>query len=198
MGCTTCPSPRTISNIAPSLPVAGTEEPPVARMTASASKVAVVVVTTHLPGCCSRPVRRVLNEISTPAERAADTSASRTSRARSDTGKYLPASSSSFSGIPRSRSKNSRCPLSGHDRSNRRIRIGDSDMNRSGSSVRGRMLQRPPPLIRILRPPSAVRSRSKTRLRCLAAKIAATRPAAPAPTTTIGCAEGATSAPRRS
>jgi hypothetical protein len=52
--------------------------------------------------------------------------------------------------------------------------------------------------MRIFRPPSAVRSRSTTCAPRLAAKIAATRPAAPAPTMTMGCAGGATSAPRRS
>jgi hypothetical protein len=48
------------------------------------------------------------------------------------------------------------------------------------------MLQRPPPLIRIFRPPSAVRSTTITGAGPLAAKMAATSPAAPAPTTIVG------------
>ena len=46
------------------------------------------------------------------------------------------------------------------------------------------MLHRPPPLIRILRPPSLVRSMTVTEDRS-EANIAATSPAAPAPTTTV-------------
>jgi hypothetical protein len=38
------------------------------------------------------------------------------------------------------------------------------ETNCSGASVEGRILQRPPPLIKILRPPSRVRSSSRTRL----------------------------------
>jgi hypothetical protein len=45
------------------------------------------------------------------------------------------------------------------------------------------MLQRPPPLIRILRPPSGVRSSSIVEAPASAAKMAAMMPAAPAPTT---------------
>jgi len=47
------------------------------------------------------------------------------------------------------------------------------------------MLQRPPPLIRIFRPPSAVRSSRITSAPDLAAKIAAIVPAAPAPMTAM-------------
>jgi hypothetical protein len=43
------------------------------------------------------------------------------------------------------------------------------------------MLQRPPPLMRILRPPSLVRSSSSASAPAEAAKIAAIVPAAPAP-----------------
>src|SRR5574337_2090268 len=46
------------------------------------------------------------------------------------------------------------------------------------------MLHRPPPLMRILRPPSFVRSRSSVSAPLEAAKIAAMVPAAPAPMTT--------------
>jgi hypothetical protein len=46
------------------------------------------------------------------------------------------------------------------------------------------MLHRPPPLMRILRPPFFVRSRSNVSAPLEAAKIAAMVPAAPAPITT--------------
>src|SRR5262249_42573263 len=52
----------------------------------------------------------------------------------------------------------------------------------------GRTLHRPPPETRIFLPPSGVPSRRRTRRPALAAKIAATVPAAPAPTTATGSA----------
>ena len=61
---------------------------------------------------------------------------------------------------------------------------GASLTNRAGAACDGSTLQRPPPLMRILRPPSAVRS---TRVTCAPASRAATAaisPAAPAPITT--------------
>ncbi len=48
------------------------------------------------------------------------------------------------------------------------------------------MLQRPPPLMRIFRPPSSVLSMSTTSIPRRAAVSAASKPAAPAPTTTTG------------
>jgi hypothetical protein len=57
----------------------------------------------------------------------------------------------------------------------------ESVTNRLSSTRAGRMLQRPPPLMRILRPPSAVRSSSSVSAPAEAAKIAASVPAAPAP-----------------
>lgn len=59
----------------------------------------------------------------------------------------------------------------------------ESETKRASSSLDGRMLQRPPPLMRILRPPSRVRSSSKVSAPLAAAKIAARMPAAPAPIT---------------
>src|SRR5262249_43618042 len=50
-----------------------------------------------------------------------------------------------------------------------------------GAAVDGRTLQRPPPLIRIFRPPSEVRSSRVVSTSEDAAKIAAIVPAAPAP-----------------
>jgi len=61
--------------------------------------------------------------------------------------------------------------------------VGESVTNRSGASTEGRTLQRPPPLIRIFRPPSAVRSSSSVSAPWVAAKMAASVPAAPAPMT---------------
>src|SRR5437868_12200452 len=54
----------------------------------------------------------------------------------------------------------------------------------AGSTTLGRMLHRPPPLMRIFRPPSLVRSSNCTSAPARAANPAATIPAAPAPTTT--------------
>ena len=66
----------------------------------------------------------------------------------------------------------------------RRMRwAGESVTKRSGAIADGRMLQRPPPLMRIFRPPSAVRSISTTEAPADAAAMAATSPAAPAPIT---------------
>ena len=85
----------------------------------------------------------------------------------------------------RSRSKNATCSASGHERTMLRRVCGDESVtNRDSSSCAGRMLQRPPPEMRIFRPPSSVRSRSRTSAPADAAKIAAMVPAAPAPTTT--------------
>ena len=62
--------------------------------------------------------------------------------------------------------------------------LGDESVtNRRSSTRAGRMLQRPPPLMRILRPPSRVRSSSRVSAPPTAAKIAAMVPAAPAPIT---------------
>jgi len=59
----------------------------------------------------------------------------------------------------------------------------ESVMKRYSSSRAGNTLQRPPPLMRIFRPPSRVRSMSVVSAPAFAAKIAAIVPAAPAPMT---------------
>jgi hypothetical protein len=56
--------------------------------------------------------------------------------------------------------------------------------NRDSSTTIGSTLHRPPPLMRIFRPPSRVRSSSSVSAPADAAKIAAMLPAAPAPMTT--------------
>ncbi len=110
---------------------------------------------------------RIGDDASRPLRRACASSVSRTSRARCDFGKSLPDSASSTSGNRSSCSKNAICSWSGHERTMRRSRCGDESVTKRDSSSRaGRMLQRPPPLIRILRPPSFVRS-SEQRLRAL-------------------------------
>ena len=70
--------------------------------------------------------------------------------------------------------------------------LGDESVTkRVRSADDGRMLQRPPPLMRIFRPPSCVRSRSITSVpgeraaADSAAKMAAIVPAAPAPMMTM-------------
>ena len=53
------------------------------------------------------------------------------------------------------------------------------ETNCSGASVEGRILQRPPPLIKILRPPSRVRSSSRTRLTARSRKDCCHQPCSP-------------------
>ena len=86
--------------------------------------------------------------------------------------------------MPRSRSKNRCCAASGQAPSRPRTSAAvDSLTNRPGAAIDGSTLQRPPPLMRILRPPSAVRSTSVTGAPASPAAIAAISPAAPAPIT---------------
>src|ERR1019366_8373970 len=99
--------------------------------------------------------------------------------------KSLTDSASSTSAMPASRSKNAICSASGHERTIlRSVFAEESVTNRDSSSRAGRMLHRPPPLMRILRPPSFVRSSRIVSAPAPAAKIAAIVPAAPAPITT--------------
>jgi hypothetical protein len=147
----------------PSLPDFGTESPPVATTTASASRGAAPSRwMRQRPAAGSSPVTATPARSSTPRSRARARSPSRTSRARLEAGKSLPVSGSSTSGIASSDSKNRICSGSGQERSMLRSVLGEESVtNRDSSARAGRMLQRPPPLIRILRPPSGVRSRSR-------------------------------------
>ena len=128
----------------------------------------------------------VSNCIRTPRARANADERHRARRARGSTAETTcPSPASSASGMPRSSleerallvraATTAACRASGAP--------ATSVTNRSGSSTEGRTLQRPPPLIRILRPPSAVRSISSDIGVVRRRKIAATRPAAPAPIT---------------
>ena len=121
----------------------------------------------------------------TPLRTASASRPSRTSRARFEAGKNFPDSFSSASGIPKSDSKKAICSARGQERIIwRRMCGADSVTKRDSSTAVGRTLHRPPPLIKILRPPSLVRSRSCVCAPPAAAKIAAIVPAAPAPITT--------------
>ena len=132
----------------------------------------------------------VLGRNRTPRRAARASRPSRTSRARFDAGNSLAVASSSTSVSPSSRSKKAICSASGQDRSIFRRVLGEESVTNLRSSIRaGRMLQRPPPLMRILRPPSRVRSSSRVSAPADAANIAAMVPAAPAPTTATRRAE---------
>ena len=110
-------------------------------MTISASRTPRVVSTRQPGDSGDSPVTRVANSNVTPRSRAWRMSPSRTSRARSDTGKYLPASSSSLRGIPKSFSKNDFWCSSGHDRSSlphelgRRVRDESFGLKRARQHV---------------------------------------------------------------
>ena len=120
---------------------------------------------------------------STPRRRARASSASRTSRARLEAGKSLP-------GLRLLGERDAELALEerdllaqrpGAEHSLQRVGRGVGDEARLVGAATGRTLHRPPPLIRILRPPSGVRSRRSVSASADAAKIAAIVPAAPAP-----------------
>ena len=177
------PNAFRIAKPIPSLPVVGTDRPPVATITAStASGAPPWRSTSHPPVTGLRPVTAVPGRKRAPLRAASARRPSRTSRARFEAGKSLAVSASSTSGIPSSRSKKAICSASGHERRILRRVWGEESVTKRRSSTReGRMLQRPPPLMRILRPPSLVRSSSSDSAPQEAAKIAAMVPAAPAP-----------------
>src|ERR1035437_3947537 len=180
------PSFSAIRRPAPSLPGIGTDRPPHAMITASASIVGAPEQLTAQPAPLgATSVTSVSIRIATPRVRASASSPSRTSRALCDAGKSLTDSGSSTSAMPTSRSKNATCSASGQPRTILRSAFADESVtNRDSSSRAGRMLHRPPPLMRILRPPSFVRSSRIVSAPAPAAKIAAMVPAAPAPITT--------------
>ncbi len=185
VGCTVWPSRRASARPNPSLPVAGTESPPVAMMTASTSSGASSASSTrHPPSVATMSRTNVSIRSVAPLRRASASRPSRTSRALCEVGKTFSSSGSSESGTPTSSSKNRRCSASGHERMMRRKVLGDESVTKRCSSTRkGSTLHRPPPLMRILRPPSLQRSMSVTCAPAAAAKIAAIVPAAPAPIT---------------
>ena len=173
---------------APSLPVAGTDRPPVASTTASAA-----IAPRARPDRASRRRAARARSASRRSGSARPPAAPRAPgrrarRARGPTRETAcPCSLRGRAACRPGARRTARCAASGHERSIAGARwAGESVTKRSGSSAEGRTLQRPPPLMRILRPPSRVRSRRRTSPPRSAAAIAATRPAAPAPTTTMG------------
>ena len=181
----------------PSLPVAGTDSPPVASTTAIALE--------SLPRCLDRKSARRARHV---GDRGRRTAASTPFVARERHQRVA-----HVAGAIGSRETACRIPLRapaecrGRLRRRRAVRaaatsaasprsrcVGESVTKRSGAATDGSTLQRPPPLMRILRPPSLVRSISVTFAPAAAANAAATRPAAPAPTTTTDLSAGARSA----
>ena len=195
VGWTVWPSARRISSPRPSLPVPGSESPPVATITASAASGGRRRARASIAPARARPARARSRGVRRSASRrlpraASASSASRTSRARFEAGKTSPISAlerERHAGLALEEARAARA--SGQESSILRSVLGEESVTkRSGASAAGSMLQRPPPLTRILRPPSRVRSSRTTSPggRARAAKIAAIRPAAPAPTTTTG------------
>ncbi len=187
-----CPRASAIRSPEPSLPVAGTESPPVARIRAPARMAGSPPSgRTHHPpaGWGSTAPTGVEERNCTPRRRASSTSRSLTSRARFPSGKSFPVSGSSTRWSPSTSWKNCRCRSRGHDSRIFFSVLEDDAVTKSrGSSTEGRTLHRPPPEMRIFRPPSGVRSRRRTGAAPPAAWMAAINPAAPAPTTTMGSA----------
>ena len=173
---------------APSLPVAGTDRPPVASITRLATMCSPDVRRTsqRSPSRAS-PLTRSPSRTIAPRRLTAASSASRTSFAWFEAGKSLPLSSSSRSGIPRSSSKKRRTLANGQARRIfARVWGEPSVMKSPGSACDGKTLHRPPPLIRIFLPGRSPPSSKSTGRAPPAAQSAAIRPAAPAPTITTG------------
>src|SRR5262245_18792565 len=196
------PRSEAISSPRPSLPVAGTESPPVARITAGAASASPDRrITLQRVGSLSGRTAATghSKRRRTPRRAASESSASRTSRARFEAGKSLPVSGSRTRRTPSSSSKKRRCSGSGQQaRIFLKLWGEEALTKRVGSAREGRMLQRPPPLIRIFFPPSRVLSSSSTRAPARAANKEAIRPAAPAPTTIRPASPGSHSMLRRS
>ena len=187
------PSALTRRRPRPSLPVPGTESPPVATMSASALRLrpSSVPMRQALPSRVI-PVTVLSGMNCAPLRRASASRPSRTSRALFEAGNSLPDSASSTSARPSSCSKNARCSASGQERTMLRRVAGEESVTKRFSSRRaGRILQRPPPLMRIFRPPSRVLSSSSVVAPARAANTAAIIPAAPPPitATVITCGE---------
>ena len=165
---------------------AGTDKPPVASDHAIGRDVTLTRVDRpRRAGAARGRSTLVSNWTRTPRARASASSPSRTSRARFDRGKSLPDSSSSASGMPTSCSKNCALfvqrPRPQHPAHEVRRRAGDEAFGREHrrQDVAAAAAADQDFLVRRRR---CARSAERRR-HCDAAKIAATRPAAPAPTT---------------
>ena len=158
------PSSRAIRRPAPSLPVAGTERPPVARITLAARSVSPdESCTAQQSSPRNKSVTRVAMHTRPPRWTYAVISASSTVRARLPTGNSLPVAASSLSGTPSSASKKRRTSASGQTASTFRTRFGELSLTKSVCDAwLGSTLQRPPPLIRIFWPGRSLPSSSST------------------------------------
>jgi hypothetical protein len=121
----------------PSLPVFGTDRPPVATITASATSASSPAIPTdqRSPSRDS-DVTIVSKRSCTPLRRASDSSPSRTSRALCDAGKSFADSTSSSSRMPTSCSKNATCAASGQLRTILRNVFGEESVTKRDSSTR--------------------------------------------------------------
>ena len=146
-----CPSARAMAYPAPSLPVFGTDMPPLASTTRPPSQDAGLRAD-------GEPLRRRLDAAgraadggsSTPSRAASATSASTTVAARCESGNSLPWASSCS--VTPSSAKNRIVGSTGQARSTRAIARGAPPLKSRGVTRRLVMLQRPPPLMRILAP----------------------------------------------
>ena len=169
----------------PSLPVLGSDRPPVARTTTAER----IVRPSASPTVNAFPATvtdatRAEDRTAILSRAASRSRASSTVRARLVSGKSLP-SSSSCSATPSS-SKKSAARGAGNARSTCRTNRGDPPQKSCSVTVRLVTLHREPPLTRIFAPMWAAPSRHTIRIAgaARAAKIAVASPAAPAPTTT--------------
>jgi hypothetical protein len=166
----------------PSLPVFGSESPPVARTTRRAIHSPAEVRSRNPSAARSThrtrwPVRR-----RAPRRSASPTRAARTVRALFESGKSFPPGSA-WSATPRSR-KNAAAWVAGNADRTRPTTWRDPPWKSVASTTLLVTLQRPPPLTRILAPSVWAPSKATTVAsgRWRAAKMAVARPAAPAPT----------------
>ena len=168
----------------PWLPVLGTDSPPVATITASgASHRSVVVELERSRRHRVKPVTRFRPGARRLSRVANASSPSRTSRALFERGKsfWIPLRAPAATGVVLEEAICSPAATSAASCAARRRRVGD-ERDRAPACM-GSTLQRPPPLMRIFRPPSRVRSSEVARAPAAAANTAATNPAAPAPIT---------------
>jgi hypothetical protein len=185
VGTTEWPRRCAIARPAPSLPVFGSDCPPVARTTTPASRTPCDVCRRKPPSLFVSSARRVAAFSTAPHDWTSRRSASSTSRERLLSGNSLPWSSS-WRGTP-SDANQATVSATGSPRRTRRTMVDLPPQKSRSVTDTFVTLHRDPPLTRILAPGRAAPSRSVTeregsRRRM---KIAVARPAAPAPTTAM-------------
>ena len=173
-------------SLAPSLPVFGTDIPPLASTTRRARSGPSSVVTRNPPSAGAIWVARRGCRSRMPALAAAPSSASSTVAARFESGNSLPCGSSCS--VTPSSSKNRTVSSTGSARSTRAMTRDVPPLKSRAVTMRFVTLQRPPPLMRILAPSRRAPSMTMTSAAGAqrAAVIAAIKPAAPPPTTRMG------------